>query len=261
MSHTATPRMKSPITLALVQARFQLREAFRIPISIIMGLFAPSIGLLFFILPQRAVADNANLATQAVVGLAVFGIMVNSLFQFAVEVSQACERPWGSYTQTLPAGAGSRILSYLLSSGVLAALSVVPLLVLAALTTAATLDPPRLFAGLVALLVTSVPFMLLGLVVGYMFNSKAAVAVAQVLMMALAFGGGLFIPPSVFPDWMNIVSMALPTRNALEIVQWATGVGGQYINSSILGLLGWTAGLGFIGLFLAAGSTDKEYRS
>ncbi|MDO5092633.1 MAG: ABC transporter permease [Propionibacteriaceae bacterium] len=247
--------------LALVQARFQLREAFRIPISIIMGLFAPSIGLLFFILPQRAISNDTELATQSVVGLAVFGIMVNSLFQFAVEVSQARERPWGGYTQTLPAGAGSRILSYLMSSGVLAAFSVVPLLVLAALTTAATLSPPRLLIGLGALLVTSIPFMLLGLVVGHLFNSKAAVAVAQVLMMVLAFGGGLFIPPSVFPRWMDILSMALPTRSALEIVQWATNVGGQYLASSIVGLLGWTAGLGFMGLVLAASDTDKEYRS
>jgi ABC-2 type transport system permease protein len=74
----------------------------------------------------------------------VFGMMVNSLFQFAIEVSQARERPWGAYTRTLPSGAGSRLLSYLLSSGVLSAVSVIPLVVLAALTTEATLSVPRL---------------------------------------------------------------------------------------------------------------------
>jgi hypothetical protein len=139
-----TTALKNPVYLALVQARFQLTEAVRIPISIIMGLFAPSIGLLFFVIPQRTIAQDPELATAAVIGLAVFGMMVNSLFQFAIEVSQARERPWGAYTRTLPSGAGSRLLSYLLSSGVLSAVSVIPLVVLAALTTEATLSVPRL---------------------------------------------------------------------------------------------------------------------
>lgn len=96
---------------------------------------------MFFVIPQRTIAQDPELATAAVIGLAVFGMMVNSLFQFAIEVSQARERPWGAYTRTLPSGAGSR-LSYLLSSGVLSAVSVIPLVVLAALTTEATLSVP-----------------------------------------------------------------------------------------------------------------------
>ena len=79
-----TTALKNPIYLALVQAKFQLTEAIRIPISIIIGLFAPSIGLLFFVIPQRAVAEDPELSTAAVTGLAVFGMMVNSLFQFEI---------------------------------------------------------------------------------------------------------------------------------------------------------------------------------
>jgi ABC-2 type transport system permease protein len=257
-----TTALKNPVYLALVQARFQLTEAVRIPISIIMGLFAPSIGLLFFVIPQRTIAQDPELATAAVIGLAVFGMMVNSLFQFAIEVSQARERPWGAYTRTLPSGAGSRLLSYLLSSGVLSAVSVIPLVVLAALTTEATLSVPRLLTSIAALLITAIPFMLIGIAVGYLMSSKAAVAAAQVLMLALAFGGGLFIPPRAFPEWLATVSFIMPTRSALELSSWVARVGGtDYLTSATIGFLAWTIGLTTICLILANRDGDREYGS
>ncbi|WP_139738523.1 ABC transporter permease [Actinomyces wuliandei] len=257
----STTTLKNPIYLALVQAKFQLSEAVRIPISILMGLFAPSIGLLFFVVPQRAVAEDSELATSAVIGLAVFGVMVNSLFQFATEVSQARERPWGTYTRTLPCGAGSRLLSYILSSGVLSAASVIPLILLAAFSTEASLTLPRLLAGIAALLVTSAPSMLIGIAIGYLLGSKAAVAVAQVLMLALAFGGGLFIPPHAFPEQFATVSLAMPTRSALELSSWATGVGTEHFAPALVGFFTWTIGLTVICLIRASRDSDREYDS
>ena len=37
--------------------------------------------------------------------------------------------------------------------------------------------------------------------------SKAAIAVVQVVMFGLAFAGGLFLPPLLFADWLNTLSM------------------------------------------------------
>lgn len=261
MTTRSTPSLRNPIHLTLVQARFQLVEAVRIPISIVMGLLAPSVGLLFFVLPQRAVAEDPHRATAAVIGLAVFGVMVNSLFQFAVEVSQARERPWGSFTRTLPGGTGPRFTSYLLSSGVLAVASIIPLLLLAAFTTEARLEWPELVVGIVSLVVTALPFMLLGIAIGYLLGSKAAVAVSQVLMLVLAFGGGLFMPASTFPGWADTLSMFLPTRHALEIVTWATGLGGEYLASSIMGWIGWTFALALSCAILAGRDPDKVFAS
>lgn len=256
-----TTALRSPIHLALVQAKFQLTEAIRSPISIIMGLFAPSIGLLFFVIPQRTVAKNPELATAAVIGLAVFGMMVNSLFQFAIEVSQARERPWGAYTRTLPSGPGARLLSYLLSSGVLSAVSVIPLVILAALTTEATLTVPRLLAGIAALLMTAVPFMLLGIAIGYLMSSRVAVATTQVLMLALAFGGGLFIPARAFPEWLDVASFVMPTRSALELSSWVAGIGSENLTPALVGFIAWTVGLSVVCFILAARDGDREYGS
>ena len=53
---TLTPR---PFwALAVVHARFQFLETIRIPIAVIGNLLFPSLALLFFVIPQRAVADD-----------------------------------------------------------------------------------------------------------------------------------------------------------------------------------------------------------
>ena len=51
--------------------------------------------------------------------------------------------------------------------------------------------------------------------------SKAAIAVVQIVMFALAFAGGLFLPPFLFADWLNTLSKFMPSRQARELVIWA----------------------------------------
>src|SRR5699024_6100968 len=102
--------MRGTMYLAVLHAKFQLLEAFRIPISIIMGLITPTIVLLFFILPLHFGGVNTDIITNMIIGLVIFGVMVNSLFYFAVEISHALERPWGSYTRSLSVGLNSIIL-------------------------------------------------------------------------------------------------------------------------------------------------------
>ena len=57
--------------LAVVHARFQFLETIRIPIAVIGNLLFPSLALLFFVIPQRAVADDPRVATAAVAQLGV----------------------------------------------------------------------------------------------------------------------------------------------------------------------------------------------
>lgn len=251
--------MKNTIYLASLHARFQLLEAFRIPISIVMSLISPTIGLLFFVLPQESAGASSDAVTKAVIALVIFGVMVNSLFHFAVEISQARERPWGSYTRSLPVGQNSILLSYLLSSGVLSLISVIPLVTMAILLTNTSMQLGEFIIGFILLIITSIPFMLLGVVIGYYTVSKAAVAIVQILMLIFAFGGGLFIPPETFNELFNTISYWLPSRSSLEVVSWGTG-----INHDIpyKGLIGWSLWMIFLLITITIklkNEVDREY--
>ena len=97
----------------------------------------------------------------------------------------------------------------------------------------------QLLAGVGTVLLVSVPFVLLGMAIGYSLSAKAALPVVQVILFPLAFAGGLFLPPVLFPPWLDAISMATPTRAGRDLlVQALTGepaYGGAWFV-----LLGWT---------------------
>ncbi|MCY7325595.1 MAG: ABC transporter permease [Microbacteriaceae bacterium] len=249
----------STARLTVVHAKYTLLETARVPIAIIGGLVFPALSLLFFVVPQRAVADDPVFASQAVISLVVFALLANSLFGFGLNISEAREKPWDPYLRTLPAPALSRVLGQVFSTGLLGLASILPVIVIGALLTEATADLWRILVGLGALAVASLSFMFLGISIGYSMPSKAAIAVVQVVMFGLAFGGGLFLPPFLFADWLNALSQFLPSRQAREFVIWAVQ-GGELEPWVWVGILLWTAGSLALALVLFRRDEGRRYR-
>ena len=63
-----------------------------------------------------------------------------------------------------------------------------------------------------------------GLTLGFLLNTNAAVAFANIVFMGLAVLGGLWIPIFVFPELMQTIAKFLPTYHLGEI---ALAVSGQ----------------------------------
>jgi len=249
----------SVLTLTAVHSRYNLLETVRTPIALIGALVFPPLALLFFVVPQQAVAGDPVLATQAVASMCVFSVMVGSLFSFGITIAQERERSWDPYLRTLPAPGIARVLAQIFSTGLLALVSLVPLVIIGAVLTAAEVSVLELLLGLVAIAVTSLPFMLIGICVGYAFPSKAAIAVVQVLFFGLAFGGGMFLPPQIFPDWLNVLSQFLPSRQARDIVIWAVQ-GGDMSLWNVVGIVAWTGVLLALALLLFRRDEGRRFR-
>jgi len=249
----------SALRLTALHTRYALVETFRVPIAVIGSLAFPALAFLFFIVPQRTVADDPVFATQAVVQLMVFALMSNALFGFGISISQARETPWDPYLRTLPAPAVARILSQVLSTGLLGLVALVPVLVLGATLTKAHADAAGLALGLLALVASALPFLFAGIAIGYAMPMKVAIAVVQIVMFALAFGGGLFLPPVLFPCWLDAVSRFLPSRQAREAVVQAVQ-GGEVPWWAWGGLAAWTVALLALTLVLYRRDEGRRFR-
>ncbi len=94
-------------------------------------------------------------------------------------------------------------------------------------------------------------FLALGLVVGAWTNTPEAVAaVANSIMVPMAFISGSFLPLDMMPGWLQGVSQALPLRYLNDAMTFAiTGRGdvGQY-GISCAALLGFSVFFGAIGI-------------
>ncbi len=249
--------MRSTTALTALHTRFLVTETLRVPIAVIGTMLFPALALVFFVVPQSGVADDQGAATAAAAQLSLFAVVSVCLFSFGAGVAEDRATPWDPYVRTLPAGVAPRVLGRLLNGVVFALLGLAPVVLLAAVLTAASLTPLQALAGLLALLAASVPFLAIGLAVGYALPVKAAVPVAQVVLFPMAFAGGLFVPPEVFPSWLDGISRALPSRAGRDLVVAAVGGGGVgWVSVAVLA--GW--GVAMVALAAWAYRRDEGRR-
>ncbi|WP_435090286.1 ABC transporter permease [Micromonospora aurantiaca (nom. illeg.)] len=204
--------------LALIHARYHLLEIIRVPVAVVGSAFFPAASMLFFVVPFAG--DDPVGATYATAAMVTFAVMTANIFQYGVGVSEDRDQPWNPYTRTLPTGPAPRLAGRILAGVVLTYVSMIPVVVIAAVATDARVNAVQFLLGLGAVAVVSVPFTLLGLAIGYSLPSKAAIVVAQVIFFPLAFGGGLLSGPDDAPGFIKAIAPYLPTRGAVELI-WA----------------------------------------
>ena len=225
-------------SLALTHARFQLIQTLRIPMALMGGAFFPAASMIFFVVPFTG--DNPVYATTATASMVTFVVMTSNLFQYGIGVAEDRAQPWDPYARTLPAGAAPRFLGRILAGLVMMVLSLIPVLVIAAVATEATVTAGAFLAALGVVVVSAVPFTLMGLAIGYSLPTKAAVVLAQVLFLPLAFGGGLMTGPGAAPGFIETIAPYLPTGAAVRLM-WAA-VGDFAVQpASVAALVAWTA--------------------
>lgn len=227
------------VRLALLHLRFGFLENIRVPVAVVGTVVFPSLALLFFVVPQEAVAGDPLVATAATAQLAAFAVMSTCIFTYGIGVAEERALPFDPFVRTLPAGPGPRMAGRVMNGTAFAFLGVLPLVLVGWLLTEASIPWTRLVATLALLLVVGIPFLLIGLSIGYALTAKAATAVTQLIVFPLAFAGGMFMPPEIFPDWLDGLSRLLPSRAARDLaVGVATGSGIPV--AAVVVLVAWT---------------------
>ncbi|MEV0730701.1 ABC transporter permease [Polymorphospora sp. NPDC050346] len=229
------------MSLTLVHARYQLLETVRVPVAVIGSAFFPAASMLFFVVPFAG--DDPVGATFATASMVTFAVMVSNLFQYGVGVAEDRAHPWDPYTRSLPVGPVPRFAGRIIAGLIMTFVSLIPVVLIAAIGTEATVTVGGFLAGLGAILVIAVPFTLMGLAIGYGLPSKAALAVAQIVFFPMAFGGGLLSAPGNAPGFIETIAPYLPSRGAVELM-WAAVGDFPVSTTSMIALVAWTAAMG-----------------
>jgi ABC-2 type transport system permease protein len=207
--------------LALLHARTGTLELLRLPAFSVPTVGFPALFFLFFAVPGFA-ADQPELATALFAGFAVLGV---AFFQFGVGIAAERASPWERYLRTLPLAPATRFAALLTVSPELSAVAWLELAV--------------------ALLAGSVPFALLGIALGYLASPRAALPIANVVYLALAYAGGLWTGPENLPHAVERVSPLMPTRAYADaLASAALGLHGPLRAWITLGL--YTAGAAWL---------------
>jgi ABC-2 type transport system permease protein len=233
-------------SLVLTHTRAQLLETIRIPIAVIGSAFWPAASMLAFVVPF--VGHDPVGSTYATASMITFAVMSTNLFQYGIGVADDRAQPWDPYIRTLPAGAFPRFTGRILSGLAMMTFSLLPVILIAWLFTAATITPLAFLAAAGVTAVIAIPFILMGLTIGYALPPKAAIVVAQVLFFPLAFAGGLMTAPGSAPGFVEHLAPYLPTGGAVRLM-WAA-VGNYPLNfGSVASLIAWTITLGALAVW------------
>jgi ABC-2 type transport system permease protein len=224
--------------MKLVWAYFKAEtlQLLRLPAYIIPLLLFPSLFFLVLGMPYATDPVTANFLMASYSIFAVQGIM---LFQFGAGIAEERELAWYRFLRSLPVSPQIRLGVQILLALAFAIVASIIVIGLALLATPVALTPLGWMRLILALLLGSVPFALLGIALGYWTFPRVVLPVAALLYFGLSFGGGLWIPPGSLPGFAAAISPYLPTRQWGEIA-WAAALGQPWLVQPWLWLLGYT---------------------
>jgi ABC-2 type transport system permease protein len=187
--------------------------------------------------------SNVSYAAYLMVSMAAFGAFMaamNTGARTAVERAAGWQRQL-RLTPLRPTG-------YLLAKGAVGTLVALPPIILVALVGMFAENVHLPVSGWVQVIlgvwVATIPFAVLGLLVGQLANGETMQVFTSGLMIVLGFLGGILIPVTVFPDWMSHISRVLPSYWLADIGHGAL-LGNTDTGKAILWLAGWTVVLAF----------------
>ena len=187
--------------------------------------------------------STASYAAYLMVSMAAFGAFMaamNTGARTAVERSAGWQRQL-RLTPLKPTG-------YLVAKGAVGTLVALPPIILVVLVGMffehVHLPASGWLQVVLGVWVATIPFAVLGLLVGQLATSETMQVFTSGLMIVLGFLGGILIPTTVFPDWMSSISRVLPSYWLADIGHGAL-LGNTDTGKAVLWLAGWTVVLAF----------------
>jgi ABC-2 type transport system permease protein len=230
--------------LLLVRAhtKVQFLDLIRWPGYVVPTVVFPAMFYTIFDLPAaRMHPQDADILALAFIAWAVIGV---TLYQFGVGIAQERGRPWERYVRTLPASVfvrfGARTATALLFGMMTAAI----VALVARAFTPIDLTLVQWLLVLVYALAGGIPFVLIGITIGYWVSARASVPTATAVNLLLAYAGGLWMPPQYLPSFVATISPYLPTRQFGDLLWSVVGEGNAL--RAVMGLASYTLIFGFL---------------
>ncbi|MGI8576229.1 MAG: ABC transporter permease [Egibacteraceae bacterium] len=252
------------MTLALAHARSNTVELLRQPGYWLPSVAFPSLFFVFFgISAANQIPASAPVGAEVVLTqFLLFGVLGIMFFQFGVGIAEERQLPWDRTLRVLPASATPRFVGRVLSALLFSVFAMVPVVIIALLTTNVKLDLAGWVPWFGAVFAGAIPFGLMGITLGFATTTKAALPIANIGFLLMSFFGDLFIPVEMLPSFVQKLTPWMPTFHWKVFVLDVIGAGdrGDSWQRAGLFLIGWTAFFLATALFVYRRDEGARYR-
>lgn len=165
---------------------------------------------------------SAEVATRTLATFGVFAVMGPALFGFGANISAERESGQLELKRLSPMPAGAQIAAKVAAT-TLFSMASFALLYILGIIGGVELSALQWVMLVAVHSLAIIPFALIGLGIGYRMGNKGAIAVANIVFLAMAVLGGLWMPIAVLPALMQSFAWALPSYHLGEIAMMAVG--------------------------------------
>ncbi|CAN5630074.1 hypothetical protein BH24ACT5_BH24ACT5_05640 [soil metagenome] len=217
-------------SLLLAQIRSQLVQFRRIPVALFFSLIFPLLLLLLFntVLagddPVQTPAGDFPVRQFFVGSLAAFSAVSSTFTNLANMVPIRRQEGVLKRWRGTPTPRWVYLGGFVGSAVVVAAIGVIVMLAVGVVLYGTEIDPAKLPAAVVTFVIGVSAFSVMGVAVAALVRKpEAAPAVANVIILPMAFISNTFIPMDVdeMPRWLDLLGAALPLRPFVESLQAA----------------------------------------
>jgi ABC-2 type transport system permease protein len=146
------------------------------------------------------------------VAMASFGALTTVLMGNSERIAKEREKGWVRQLRLTALPGRGYVLAKIAAAATVTLPSIVLVQVVAAVVQGVRLQAWQWAALTAAIWVGSLVFAALGVAIGYLVSGDAVRPVTMLLFFALSILGGLWMPFTVFPDWLQHIASWLPTR-------------------------------------------------
>lgn len=240
---------RRPSALAY-HAYCEVLKLLRVPVFILPTFLFPLLFFAMFGLPNvNDTVDGANAGRYIIVSYGTYAVMATSLFSFSVTIATERGLGWNKLLKTTPLRTFTFFATKCIMAAVFGLAVLLVLFAFGALVGGIEMGF-GLWARLVGLLaIGMLPFVALGLMLGYLTGPNSSAAIANLVFLPLAFGSGLFLPLEFLPQLVREIAPFLPPYHVAQLGWQAIGAGdGAPVAIHLL----WVAAYTLVFLVLAA---------
>jgi ABC-2 type transport system permease protein len=224
------------------QVRAELLRYLRSPVFSVFTLALPVVFYLFFgISNSRHTIAGVPGGAYLLASFATYGVANVMLSTFGMGVALDRGRRMDALMRATPLRPAVFMASRVVVAVVFGLLALAAVSVFAVVTGGVRMEA-RTWAAFVGwLLVGSLPFLALGLAIGYLVSANSAPAVVNLVALPLYFASGIFTPVSQLPHFIGQVAPYLPTYRLGQLAWGAIGATGtDPLGANLLWLGGYT---------------------
>lgn len=191
-------------------------------------------------------AGSGPAAGYAMASFAVYAVLGVGFYQFGVTVAQDRADPFILWQKMLPGSAFAPWVARVVVGIGFSALAMALVLILGKFLGGVVLTDAAAWGRLAGITVlAALPATLMGTALGSVASARAAVPLANLVFLPLAYLGGLWMPPHLLPDAVGAISVWTPTR-AMGELAWAA-LDGRALPGRYLAILTfWTLAAGVV---------------